>query len=78
MIKWSVLPDDLKMHLKTDLQKNMMQGVLWFSGLRIQHSVWEDKGSVPGLAQSVKDPVLPQAEARVTDATWIWPVLLWL
>ena len=36
---------------------------LWFSGLRTQHSVLEVVGSIPGLAQWVKDPVLPQAVA---------------
>ena len=35
---------------------------LWFSGLRPQHSLCEDVGSIPGLTQWVKHPTLPQAE----------------
>ena len=35
----------------------------WLSWLRTQHSLHEDVGSVPDLAQWVKDPVLPQAAA---------------
>ena len=34
---------------------------LWLSGLRTQHSVREDVGSIPSLTQWVKDLVLPQA-----------------
>ena len=35
--------------------------LLWFSGLRARHSVYEDVGLIPGLVQWVKDLVLPQA-----------------
>ena len=33
----------------------------WLSGLRPQHSVHEDVGSIPGLTQGIKDLLLPQA-----------------
>ena len=35
---------------------------LWLSRLRTHHSVREDVGLIPGLAQSVKDPAL----------LWLW------
>ena len=33
---------------------------LWLSGLRIQHCLYSSPGSIPGLAQWGKDPVLLQ------------------
>ena len=40
----------------------------WLGGLRTQHILHEDVGSIPGLPQWVKDLVLPKAEAEVADA----------
>ena len=40
-------------------------------------SLCEIVGSIPGLAQCIKDPALLQASAGVTDAARI-PVLPWL
>ena len=45
--------------------------LLWLSGLRTQHSVHEDLGSIPGLFQWVKDLRLPQAAEYIADVAWI-------
>ena len=44
---------------------------LWLSGFRPQHSVCEDAVSTPGLVRWVKDPVLLQGGAWLTDTTQI-------
>ena len=40
---------------------------MWLSGLRTQRSVHEDVGLTPSLTHWVRDPVLPQAAAKITE-----------
>ena len=54
----------------------MEELALWLRRLRTQCCLCEDVGSIPVLAQRVKDPALPQAETQVTAAAPIPPLVL--
>ena len=46
---------------------------MWLSGLRTQHSIREDAGSIPGLSQRLKDLALPCVVVlQVTDVAPSW------
>ena len=57
--------------IKSRKFKNISEFSLWLNGLGTQHSVCEDAGLIPGLAQWVKDPPLPKAVTQVTDVAQI-------
>ena len=56
-----------KLHEKIVLQNANKEFLLWLSGLRTQHSVFEDAGWIHGLTLWVKDTVLPHSVAQVAD-----------
>ena len=54
------------------LKRMFMEFPLWLSGLRTRRCLGKDAGSIPGLAQWVKDLVLLQDAMQVADMAWIW------
>ena len=50
--------------LGVSLKSYISEFPLWLSRLRTQNNIHEDVGSIPGLAQWVKDPVLPKLQHR--------------
>ena len=58
--------------------KNLQTGVpVVAQEVKNPASIYEDEGLIPGLAQQVKDLVLPQAAAQVADVAWMVLLRLW-
>ena len=57
-----------------NLKTQEVEFPLWFSKLEpnTDHCLCEDTDLMPGLAQGIKDTLLQQAMAWVTDAAQIW------
>ena len=65
-IPWLLPRETFQSQCSLDLGKSHIRELvgaflLWLSRLRTQHSVCENAGSILGLAQWVKDLILPQA-----------------
>ena len=57
-LAWGAMDTALK---RKKMERELEEFPLWLDGLRIQHSVLEDAGLIPGLAHWVKDLLLLQA-----------------
>ena len=50
---------------------------LWLGRINNLCCLSEDAGWIPGLAQRVKDPMLPRAVAQVAESAQIWCCVAW-